>query len=80
MAPNTTYSIEVIHKDRHAWTAELRQAVAAELTQVGLHRTVDVIVSESPTRNESLAIATYLGSTDPAADTSIRKRVAKAID
>jgi len=80
MAPNTTYRIEVIHKDRHAWAAELRQAVAAELIQVGLHRTVDVIVSESPTRNESLTIVAYLGSTDSAADTSILERIDKAIN
>lgn len=80
MTANTTYSIEVIHKDRHAWAAELSQAVAAELIQVGLHRTVEVIVSESSPQNESPTIATYLGSTDSAADTSIRERISKTID
>lgn len=80
MTANTIYGIEIIHSDRHAWAAELRQAVAAELLQIGLHRTVDVVVSESPPQNEAPTIATYLGSTISAADRSIQERVSKAID
>jgi hypothetical protein len=43
----TTYAIEVFQLDRDDWVADLEQAVAAELLDIGLHRSVSVVVSQS---------------------------------
>jgi hypothetical protein len=58
----TTYEIQVIQKDRDGWLAELREAVAAELLAVGLHRTVAVLVAETIPDPDVPSTAVYLGS------------------
>ena len=41
----TTYAIEVLQLDRDSWVSDLSQAVAEEILDIGLHRTVNVVVS-----------------------------------
>lgn len=59
---NVTYNIQVIHCDQDAWLADLRRAIAARLMDLGMHRSVNVVVSEAPTAGGSPAVAVYLGS------------------
>ena len=73
---NTTYEIQVIHLGRDRWLAQLRKAVAAELLDVGLHRTVAVAVSNAQPTGAAPAIAAYLGSEEAASD----PRVAASVD
>lgn len=75
----TTYEIQVIQLDRGEWLEELRQAVAAELQEVGLHRTVAVAVGELRPTSNAPAVAVYLGSPDAAADVGIAAAVDAAI-
>ena len=63
-----TYRVQVIQRQRDAWSADLRQAMAAELLAVGLHRTVNVVVSDTPITGDGPTIAVYLGSPAGAAD------------
>lgn len=56
---NTTYEIQVIQCDREEWMTQLREAVAAELLEVGLHRTVAVAVSETPASPLAPSIGVY---------------------
>lgn len=65
---NTTYEIQVIQCDREDWMTQLREAVAAELLDVGLHRTVAVAVTETPAAPDSPSVVVYMGS--PAAAVS----------
>lgn len=59
---NTTYEVQVIQCDREDWMTQLREAVAAELMEIGLHRTVGVAVSEAPATMRAPSIGVYLGS------------------
>lgn len=76
---NTTYEIQVIQLDRDGWMSELRQAVAAELRDVGLHRTVTVAVGETTPARAAPSVAAYLGSPAAAADGGIAAKVDAAM-
>jgi hypothetical protein len=65
---NTTYGVQVIYRDRDDWMTQLREAVAAELLDVGLHRTVTVAVSTAPAAPNAPSVGVYLGSPAAAAD------------
>ncbi|MCB1283378.1 MAG: toll/interleukin-1 receptor domain-containing protein [Microthrixaceae bacterium] len=43
------YEIQVLQVDRPGWLADLRQAVAQELLDIGMHSSVDVAVTETAT-------------------------------
>jgi hypothetical protein len=58
----TTYAIEVFQLDRDDWVADLEQAVAAELLDIGLHRSVSVVVSQSTPATAGPVVGVYMGS------------------
>jgi hypothetical protein len=74
----TTYHIQVIQKDREDWMAELREAVAAEITEVGLHRTVAAAVSDAPGPSDAPSVAVYLGSYAAVSDAAVATRIEAA--
>ena len=76
---NTTYEIQVIQTDRADWLTELRAAVAEELLDVGLHRTVAVAVTEASPPMDVPSIAVYLGSANAASDTAVAAEVEQAL-
>jgi len=76
---NTTYAIQVIHADRDDWMTQLREAVAAELTDVGLHRTVAVAVSDAPAPPDAPSVGVYLGSAAAASDTAVGANIVDAL-
>jgi hypothetical protein len=76
---STTYAVEVFHSDRHAWVAELEQAVNEELQDIGLHRTVRVEVTESTPSASTPVVGAYLGSPGAACDTTLGNRIATAL-
>ena len=76
---NTTYEIQVIQLDRVGWMTELREALAAELREVGLHRTVAVAVREVPPPPDAPSIGVYFGSPDAAVHSGVRASVEAAI-
>ena len=69
---NTAYEIHVIHCDRDDWMTQLREAVALELLDVGLHRTVAVLVSETPPAPDSPSVVVCLGSPAAASSDEVR--------
>lgn len=75
---NTTYGIQVIHSDRNDWMTELREAVAAELTEVGLHRTVAAAVSDTPAPPDAPSVGVYLGSRAAVSDAAVAARIQAA--
>src|SRR4051812_33933119 len=75
----TTYEIQVFHRDQDDRLSELREAVAAELLAVGLHRTVDVIVDDAPASGKAPAVGVYLGNQETAEDPAIDAAVAAAV-
>lgn len=79
MAATTTYEIQVIQVDRPDWLARLRQAVAAELERVGLHRTVTVAVLEAHPSPGTPAVTTFFGSGTAASDPDLGELVAEAL-
>lgn len=76
---NTVYDIQVIQCDREDWLVELRQALAAELVDVGLHRTVAVTISELPVASNAPSLAIYLGSPAAAKDADVVASVDAAL-
>jgi TIR domain len=64
-----TYQVQVVQVDRPDWLDALRQAVAAELRAIGVHRSIVVDVTEtiSPPVNEPTVAAVLIG---PASATS----------
>lgn len=79
LTATTTYEIQVIQTDRPEWLAQLRQAVAAELERVGLHRTVTVAVLEAHPSPGTPAVTTFFGSADAAIDPYLTNLVADAM-
>jgi len=75
----TTYSIEVFHLDRDAWVAILAQAVAEELLDIGLHRTVSVVVTESTPATAGPVVGVYLGSVTAANNVTVGDRLTSAL-
>lgn len=72
----TAYEIHVLQCDRQDWVTDLRQAVAAELENNGLHSSVAVVVLDPPAPSDAPGIAVFLGS--PSAGTS--SELARAVD
>jgi hypothetical protein len=72
---NTTYDVQVIQLDREDWMTQLREAVAAELIEIGLHRAVAVAVSETPAATRAPSIGVYLGSPNAASAEAVTASV-----
>ncbi len=79
MTATTTYEIQVIQVDRPDWLAQLRQAVAAELERVGLHKTVTVAVLEARPSPGTPAVTTFFGSAAAAGNPGLGDLVAEAL-
>lgn len=79
LTATTTYEIQVIQTDRPEWLAQLRQAVAAELERVGLHKTVTVAVLEAHPSPGTPAVTTFFGSADAATDPDLADLVTDAL-
>lgn len=75
----TTYAIEVFQLDRDDRVAGLAQAVAAELQDIGLHRTVNVVVTEAAPATAGPVVGVYLGSLAAAVDAALGDRVMSAL-
>ncbi|HWV46630.1 MAG TPA: toll/interleukin-1 receptor domain-containing protein [Nitrospira sp.] len=67
----TTYGIRVIHKNRQEDLETLRQAVAQEVSKLGLHRSVAVRVTESGPPGSTPYVCVYLGDESTCVDPSI---------
>jgi hypothetical protein len=76
---NTTYEIQVIARGQDARLVELREAVAAELLDLGLHQTVAVVVGDAAPGGCVPAIAVYLGSEDAAGDADVAAATEAAV-
>lgn len=79
LTATTTYEIQVIQVDRPDWLAQLRQAVAAELERVGLHKTVTVAVLEARPSPGTPAVTTFFGSAAAAGNPGLGDLVAEAL-
>ncbi|GAW49414.1 MULTISPECIES: toll/interleukin-1 receptor domain-containing protein [unclassified Nocardioides] len=55
-----TYQVQVLHVDRPNWLAELRQAVAVELSDLGVHKSLSVNVTEDLLPGDAPAVAVVL--------------------
>src|SRR5579875_786732 len=79
LTATTTYEIQVIQVDRPDWLAQLRQAVAAELERVGLHKTVTVAVLEARPSPGTPTVTTFFGSAAAAGNPGLGDLVAEAL-
>ena len=75
----TIYAIEVFRLDRDDWATDLAQAVSAEIQDIGLHRTVNVVVSESTPTTAGPVVGVYLGSVAAAGDGNLGDRITSAL-
>jgi len=73
----TTYGIEVFHIDRPDDFAILKRAVAAELHQLGLHRSVSIAVAESVPGDDAPAVGVWLGSAQAKESAGLVSRAAQ---
>lgn len=71
----TTYGVRVFQSGRDDDVDLVRQAVAAELEALGLHRSLTVAITETAPPNGSPAVGLFLGGPGAAADTSLRDPV-----
>lgn len=71
----TTYGVQVFQSGRDDDVDRLRQAVAAELEALGLHRDVAVAVAEASPPEGSPAVGLFLGGPDAVTDGSLREPV-----
>jgi hypothetical protein len=76
---STTYEIQTIRVGRDEWLAQLREAVAAELLDIGLHRSVAVAVVEAIPDPATPSVAVYLGDLAGATDGSVAAAVDRAL-
>lgn len=75
----TTYQVEVIHEGSARWVDTLRQAIAAELADLGLHRSVAVAVTESAPTAAGPALTLFFGSDGMGRSSEVSARVAAAL-
>lgn len=75
----TAYGIEVFQSDRQHWMTALSGAVAEELEDIGLHRTVNAVVTESTWTGDAPAVGVYLGSAGTVADARLGARISTAV-
>lgn len=75
----TIYAIEVFQLDRDDWATDVAQAVSAEIQDIGLHRTVNVVVSESTPTTAGPVVGVYLGSVAAAGDGHLGDRITSAL-
>jgi hypothetical protein len=73
-----TYRIQVIHSDRQAWEDELREAVTQEVTDLGLHKSVNVTVEPTAPTDDPGVVA-FLGSATGANDATCVAALGKAL-
>lgn len=77
---SVTYEIYVMQVDRPDWLAELRRAVAAELLDIGMHRSVSVDVTEtSPASSAAPAVGVVLIGPAANADPDLAMAIDAAI-
>jgi hypothetical protein len=76
----TSYTVEVLQVDREDWLDELRRAVAQELQLIGLHRSLTIIVSESPDQFDGPGLTVFLGSEAAATDIGLVERLDNAVE
>ena len=70
-----TYQILVIHADRPEWLASLRRAVASELTDLGIHNSLTVNVTEELLLAAAPAVAVALVGPSAKTDDAMTARV-----
>src|SRR5438045_2435284 len=69
---STPYIVCVFHSDSHGRRDELAQALEAELRDVGLHRTLGIVVQEGGfPSTEVPVVGVYLGSDAAASDPAV---------
>jgi hypothetical protein len=76
----TVYGIYVIQLGCESWLAELTDALTAELEAIGLHKSISVLVSETPFADDVPCVCVYMGDRVSAADESIKRRAGAAVD
>jgi hypothetical protein len=74
----TRYRVEVFHTDAYAWLAELQTALSGELRDLGVHRSVDVVVSEAASAGDPV-VGVYFGSPSAAGNLDLLDRIAAAL-
>jgi TIR domain len=72
------YFVEVFEHDHGTWVAELRDALDAEVSRLGLHHSVEVVVAPPPVAGEP-SVGIYLGSPAAAADQRLSTALATAL-
>lgn len=75
----TTYGVRVFQSGRDDDVDRIRQAVAAELVAVGLHRSVTVAVAEALLPDDSPAVGVFLGGPAAVANAALRDPVAECL-
>lgn len=75
------YQIQVMQADRTDWVADLRQAVAQELLDIGMHSSVDVQVTETGTPGgPAPSVGVVLVGPAIRSDTTVADRIQAAAD
>ncbi len=74
-----TYAIEIFHNDRGRRATQLAEAVGEELSEVGLHSTVSVVVTESKPTATGPIVGACLGSPAAPTDTDLDDRIRSAL-
>jgi hypothetical protein len=77
---STSYHVEVIQVDRQAWLEQLRDALGAELREVGMHSTVTVELDEAPPADDAPAVSVYFAGPSALSDGAVLERIGAAID
>lgn len=72
------YTVEVFPVDRDAWVSDLQAALAAALTELGVHRSVRVTVTAAPV-SAGPAVGVYLGSAASVVDVGLCTRLEAAV-
>lgn len=70
-----TYRVQVLHVERSDWLAQLRQAVAAELTDLGVHKSLSVSLTEDPAIGDAPALVVVLGGSAAKASSVLQDQV-----
>ena len=73
-----TYQVQVLHAERSDWLAQIRQAVAAELIDLGVHKSVSVSLTEDPAVGDTPALVVVLGGPEAKASGPLEDRVRNA--
>jgi hypothetical protein len=75
-----TYQVQALQVDRPDWLAKLSQAVAAELSDLGLHTSLSVSVTEDLLPGDAPSVAVVLVGPAAKRDASLAERILAARD